>query len=251
MATDWNAKKDMTVKRRVTRDVVGLFPDCKGERLCLMTSLSFNELQEMVKQDKIDGMSFLCNVDNLSSMKAVNPLETKSERFSREWKRKSGEIFRRHGVKMPKSRLVFKNMLTIPLNILMDDGSRFKVVYADTCNTMTDGFMDWINCGATVDGVEDDGIFAFTIILNHNSASWLDGVEEQPIDSSVFQFSACRYKGVDGIMHYARKMSRIKSAVESKGLWKVERLIHYCEQDMKSQMATVICRKAKYSEKVS
>ena len=251
MATDWNAKKDMTVKRRVTRDVVGLFPDCKGEHLCLMTSLSFNELQEMVKQDKIDGMSFLCNVDNLSSMKDVNPLESKSERFSREWKRKSGEIFRRHGVKMPKSRLVFKNMLTIPLNILMDDGSRFKVVYADTCNTMTDGFMDWINCGATVDGVKDDGIFAFTIILNHNSASWLDGVEEQPIDSSVFQFSACRYKGVDGMMHYARKMSRIKSAVESKGLWKVERLIHYCEQDMKSQMTTVICRKAKYSEKGS
>ena len=251
MATDWNAKKDMTVKRRVTRDVVGLFPDCKGERLCLMTSLSFNELQEMVKQDKIDGMSFLCNVDNLSSMKDVNPLESKSERFSREWKRKSGEIFRRHGVKMPKSRLVFKNMLTIPLNILMDDGSRFRVVYADTCNTMTDGFMDWINCGATVDGVEDDGIFAFTIILNHNSASWLDGVEEQPIDSSVFQFSACRYKGVDGMMHYARKMSRIKSAVESKGLWKVERLIHYCEQDMKRQMTTVICRKAKYSEKGS
>ena len=251
MATDWNAKKDMTVKRRVTRDVVDLFPDCKGERLCLMTSLSFNELQEMVKQDKIDGMSFLCNVDNLSSVKAVNPLESKSERFSREWKRKSGEIFRRHGVKMPKSRLVFKNMLTIPLNILMDDGSRFKVVYADTCNTITDGFMDWINCGATVDGVKDDGIFAFTIILNHNSASWLDGVEEQPIDSSVFQFSACRYKGVDGMMHYARKMSRIKSAVESKGLWKVERLIHYCEQDMKSQMTTVICRKAKYSEKGS
>ena len=251
MATDWKSEKDMAVKRRVTRDVVGLFPDCKGERLCLMTSLSFNELQEMVRQDKIDGMSFLCNVDNLSSMKAVNPLESKSERFSMEWKRKSGEIFRRHGVKIPKSRLVFKNMLTIPLNILMDDGSRFKVVYADTCNTMTDGFMDWINCGATVDGVKDDGIFAFTIILNHNSASWLDGVEEQPIDSSVFQFSACRYKGVDGMMHYARKMSRIKSAVESKGLWKVERLIHYCEQDMKSQMATVICRKAKYSEKVS
>lgn len=251
MATDWKSEKDMAVKRRVTRDVVGLFPDCKGERLCLMTSLSFNELQEMVRQDKIDGMSFLCNVDNLSSMKAVNPLESKSERFSREWKRKSGEIFRRHGVKIPKSRLVFKNMLTIPLNILMDDGSRFKVVYADTCNTITDGFMDWINCGATVDGVKDDGIFVFTIILNHNSASWIDGVEEQPIDSSVFQFSACRYKGVDGMMHYARKMSRIKSAVESKGLWKVERLIHYCEQDMKSQMATVICRKAKYSEKVS
>ena len=251
MATDWKSEKDMAVKRRVTRDVVGLFPDCKGERLCLMTSLSFNELREMVKQDKIDGMSFLCNVDNLSSMKAVNPRESKSERFSREWKRKSGEIFRRHGVKMPKSRLVFKNMLTIPLNILMDDGSRFKVVYADTCNTITDGFMDWINCGATVDGVKDDGIFAFTIILNHNSASWLDGVEEQPIDSSVFQFSACRYKGVDGMMHYAKKMSRIKSAVESKGLWKVERLIHYCEQDMKSQMATVICRKAKYSEKGS
>lgn len=251
MATDWNDKKDMTVKRRVTRDVVGLFPDCKGERLCLMTSLSFNELQEMVRQDKIDGMSFLCNVDNLSSVKAVNPLESKSERFSREWKRKSGEIFRRHGVKIPKSRLVFKNMLTIPLNILMDDGSRFKVVYADTCNTITDGFMDWINCGATVDGVKDDGVFAFTIILNHNSASWLDGVEEQPIDSSVFQLSACRYKGIGGMMHYAKKLSRIKSAVESRGFWKVERLIHYCEQDMKSQMATVICRKAKYSEKGS
>ena len=251
MATDWNAKKDMTVKRRVTRDVVGLFPDCRGEHLCLMTSLSFNELQEMVKQDKIDGMSFLCNVDNLSSMKAVNPLESKSERFSREWKRKSGGIFRRHGMNPTRSRLVFKNLFALPLNVLMEDGGRFKVVYADTCNTITDGFMDWINCGATVDGVEDDGVFAFTVILNHNSASWLDNVVEQPIDSSVFQFSACKYNGIDGMMHYAKKLSRIKSAVESKGLWKVERLIHYCEQNMKSQMATVICKKAKYSEKGS
>lgn len=249
--TNWNDKKNMVVKRKVTRDVVGLFPDCRGQRLCLMTSLSFNELQEMVEQGKIDGMSFLCNVDNLSSIKVANPLETKVEWFSREWKMKSGEIFRSHGVKAPKHRLVFRNMLTLPLNILMEDGGRFKVVYADTCNTMTDGFMDWINCGATVDGVEDDGVLAFTVVLNHNSTSEIDLFEEQPIDLSVFQFSACRYDGIDGMMRYARKLSGIKVAIESRGWWKVERLIHYCEQGRKSQMATVICRKTKFSEKGS
>ncbi len=243
MATDWNIEKDMTIKKRVTHDIVNLFPDCSGKSLCLMTSLSCNELRELVSQGKIDGGSFLCNIDNLSSVETKQKWETKSVNFSEAWKKKSNEIFKDGGVKIPKSKLVFKNIFSVPLTHIAN-GRKFKVVYADSCNTMTDDFMDWINCGATIDGVEDDGVFAFTVALNHTSSLQLEESNE-PIDCSVFQFSAYRYDNIENMMHYARKLSSIKSFIESKGFWKVERMIHYCEQNRKSQMATILCSKKK------
>lgn len=245
MASNWDIGKDMTVKRTVTRDIVSMFPDCRGKPLCLMTSLTFNDLEELLRQRKIDGDSTICNVENLSWTEGGRRRGGDGgEEFSLEWRRRAKRLFSDAGIPFPKkSRLVFGDIFSMPLNHILKNG-RFELVYADSCNTMTDEFRHWINCGATVDGVEDDGILAFTVALNHRSLMQFQQTDE-PIDFSTFQFSGCRYDGVENMMHYARRMSTIRTFVESEGFWKVDRLIHYCERNRKSQMVSVMCRKAK------
>ena len=63
----WDVNKDMTVKEQVTKRLVERFPCCCGKQLMLITSLSFTELKQFLSQGKINGDSYIYNVDNLAS----------------------------------------------------------------------------------------------------------------------------------------------------------------------------------------
>ena len=165
----WDVNKDMTVKEQVTKRLVEKFPSCCGKQLMLITSLSFPELKQFLSQGKINGDSYIYNVDNLASDnmfgdEKILENETKKDTFRRIWKKKVTELCNQHGVGLPKHNLLFGDIMDIPL--WMESDKPFDVVYADTCNNISDKFLSWLFHEDTYNGVADDGIMAFTLMLN-------------------------------------------------------------------------------------
>lgn len=250
--TDWNGNKDMTVKKRVTKNLVkNWFPDCKGKNIAVMTSDSFTDVREMINQNKIDNRTFICNFDNLSSVKPTNFMKTKEQEFEETWKKTIKEIFSAVSLEIPKYKLLYGNIFVKALSEYLKYKNRFKLLYADSCNTLTNSIVNWINCTSTVETVDDNGVLAFTVTLNHKSdIDTNQTASNLNVNSNLFEFCAGQYDGVENVLHYARKMSIIKELVEKKKNWKVVKMIHYCEQDRQSQMVVVICKKAKKFEKI-
>lgn len=244
-ANTWDVNKDMTVKEQVTKKLVERFPSCRGKKLMLMTSLSFNELKQFLLQGKIDGDSCIYNIDNLASDKMfgdeeIPKGEKKKDTFRRIWKKKVAELCGRHEIGMPRHNLMFGDILNIPL--WMESDEPFAVVYADTCNNVSDKFFSWLFNENTYKGIADDGILAFTLMLNRGKKFKLP--EDMEDNGDKFSFYGAEYDDEFNMEHYYRQMNGLAHVIESTGQWKLEEMIHYCEKARKSQMVSVVCRKA-------
>lgn len=242
----WNIKKDMTEKMKVTEELAVRFPSCCGRRLMLMTSFSFNDFSYLASLGKIDGDSFVYNVDNLAGNNdfiSENMLEgeKKIEAFERLWKQKASSICKKNGISMPSYELMFGDILSMPLRMISPDDP-FALVYADTCNIVSDKFFDWLFYDETYHGIADDGVLAFTLTLNHKK---INNIQEKIKDySDKFAFYGAEYDDYDNMQHYQDRMNHLAYKIESTGQWVMDAMFHYCEKDRKSQMVSVICKKA-------
>ena len=242
--TTWDVNKDMTVKERVTKKLVDLFPSCHGRPLLLMTSLSFNELKSIVMQRKINAESCIYNVDNLKSdnlfdEKEILDGETKKDTFKRLWKQKVDVICNESGIETPKHKLLFGDILSIPL--WMESEEQFALVYADTCNTVSDAFFSWLFYEDTYKGVADDGIMAFTLMLNRGKKFKFPKATRDNGDK--FIFDGAKYDDIFNMEHYYDQMNGLTQKIEETNQWRVNQMIHYCEENRTSQMVSVVCKK--------
>ena len=242
----WDVNKYMTVKEQVTKRLVERFPCCCGKQLMLITSLSFTELKQFLSQGKINGDSCIYNVDNLASDnmfgdEKILENETKKDTFRRIWKKKVTELCNQHGVGLPKHNLLFGDIMDIPL--WMESDKPFDVVYADTCNNISDKFLSWLFHEDTYNGVADDGIMAFTLMLNRGKKLKLP--EDAKDNGDKFLFYGAEYDDASNMEHYYNQMNGLAQLMESTGQWRLEEMIHYCEKARKSQMVSVICKKVK------
>lgn len=244
--TTWDVNKDMSIKEQVTHELIEKFPSCCGKRILLMTSLSFNDFSQFVSQGKINGKSCVYNVDNLVcndlfEKSDVLENETKKDTFTRIWKKKIEEICNQNNIGIPQHKLLFNDILNISLWMQSDEP--FTVVYADTCNTISNSFLSWLFNEDTYNGIADDGILAFTLMLNRGKKFKLP--ENVKDNSDKFEFKGAEYDDFFNMEHYGQQMNGLTHLIESTHQWEVEEMIHYCEKNRKSQMVSVICKKCK------
>jgi len=212
----------------------------------LLTCLRFNYFKKLVSKYKIDGDSFVYSVDNLKCKDLFEEgdaleNETKKDTFTRIWKSKIEEICNQNNIRTPQYKLLFGDIMNVSLWMQSDEP--FTVVYADTCDNVTDKFFSWLFNEDTHNGVANDGVLAFTLMLNRGKEFKFP--ENVKNNSAKFAFYGAEYDDMFNMEHYEQQMNGLTHLIESTHQWEVEEMIHYCEKNRKSQMVSVICKKCK------